>query len=83
MEQTKIFTALKGVRGRKAVDVEGLETLLVRFSELVADHPRLKEVDINPLLASSEKLIALDARILIFGRDIKDEDLPHIAIERA
>jgi len=83
MEQTKIFTALKGVRGRNAVDVEGLETLLVRFSELVADHPRLREIDINPLLASPEKLLALDARVLLFGSDIRDDDLPQLAIQRA
>jgi acetyltransferase len=83
MEQTKIFTALKGVRGRKAVDMEGLETLLVRFSELVADQPRLSEIDINPLLASPEELLALDARIVLFGRDIRDEDLPRTAIHRA
>jgi len=31
MEQTKIFTALKGVRGRKAVDLSALEQILVRF----------------------------------------------------
>ena len=83
MEQTKIFTALKGVRGRKAVDVKALETLLVRFSELVAEQPRLREIDVNPLLASPKELLALDARIVLFGRDIKDEDLPRTAIQRA
>ena len=80
MERTKVFTALKGVRGRKAVDERALETLLVRFSELVADQPRIREVDINPLLASSEALLALDARIVLFGREIRDEELPRPAI---
>ena len=32
MEQTKIYTALKGVRGRKPIDIGALEQLLVRFS---------------------------------------------------
>ena len=80
MEQTKIFTALKGVRGRKAVDLKGLEALLVRFSELVVDQPRLREVDINPLVVSPEQLLALDARMVLFGCEIKDTDLPRPAI---
>ncbi len=37
MEQTKIFTALKGVRGRKPIDLKALEDLLVRFSQLVVE----------------------------------------------
>jgi acetyltransferase len=51
MEQTLIYRALGGVRGRKAVDLESLEQLLVRFSQLVVEQPRIKEIDINPLLA--------------------------------
>jgi acetyltransferase len=80
MERTKVFAALKGVRGRSPVDEKALEALLVRFSELVADQPRIREIDINPLLASPEGLVALDARIVLFGRDIRDEDLPRAAI---
>jgi acetyltransferase len=82
MERTKIFTALKGVRGRESVDFEGLETLVVRFSELVVDQPRLREIDINPLVASPQQLLALDARMVLFGRDIADADLPRSAIRR-
>ena len=52
MEQTRIFTALKGVRGRRPVDLAALEQLLVRFSQLVVEQPWIKEIDINPLLAS-------------------------------
>ncbi len=67
MEQTKIYTALKGVRGRKPVDMAALEDLMVRFSQLVVEHPWIKEIDINPLLASSDRLLALDARVVIYG----------------
>ena len=80
MERTKVFAALKGVRGRKAVDEKALEALLVRFSELVADQPRIREVDINPLLASSDALLALDARIVLFGQEIREQELPRPAI---
>src|SRR5664279_918765 len=80
MEQTKIFTALKGVRGRKPVDIEALEELLVRFSQLLVEQPWIKEIDINPLLASSERLLALDARVVVYGPEVKAEELPEPAI---
>lgn len=67
MEQTRIFTALKGVRGRKPVDIAALEQLVVRFSEMVVEHAWIKEVDINPLIAGPEGLIALDARVVAYA----------------
>jgi acetyltransferase len=71
MERTKVFQALKGVRGNKPVDLEALEKLLVRFSYLVVENPEIKEIDINPLLASSEGLVALDARVILQAPGIK------------
>jgi acetyltransferase len=80
MEQTKIYTALKGIRGRAPVDLEALERLLVRFSQLVVEQRWIKEIDINPLLASPERLIALDARIVLYEPETAEEALPHSAI---
>jgi acetyltransferase len=80
MEQTKIFQALKGVRGRKPVDLQALEELLVRFSQLVVEHPWIKEIDINPLLASPDRLMALDARVVLHGPEVTEENLPEAAI---
>jgi acetyltransferase len=80
MEQTKIYKALKGVRGRKPVDLAAVEELLVRFSELVVENPWIKEVDINPLLASPERLLALDARVVLHDAALREEDLPKSAI---
>ncbi|MGA9041423.1 MAG: bifunctional acetate--CoA ligase family protein/GNAT family N-acetyltransferase [Terriglobales bacterium] len=65
MEQTQIFKALQGVRGRKPVDLVTLERLLVRFSQLVIEQSSIAEIDINPLVASPERLLALDARIVL------------------
>jgi acetyltransferase len=65
MERTKIYEALKGVRGRKAVALAELERVLVRFSNLISEHPEIKECDINPLLVNPHQIIALDARILL------------------
>ena len=80
MERTRIFEALQGVRGRSAVDIEALERLMVRFSQLVVEQPYIKEIDINPLLVSSERIIALDARVVLHDPDIAVEDLPRPAI---
>jgi len=80
MEQTKIYRALHGVRGRKPVDLPALESLLVRFSQLVVEQRWIKEIDINPLLASTEGLLALDARVVLHPTDTKEEDLPKLAI---
>jgi acetyltransferase len=80
MEQTKIYEALKGVRGRKAVDLEALEKLLVKFSQLVVEQPQIKEIDINPLLASEERLSALDARIVLHSVETPDHQLSRTAI---
>jgi acetyltransferase len=80
MEQTKIYKALKGVRGRKPVDLAALETLMVRFSALVAEQRWIKEIDINPLLASPDGLIALDARVVVHGPEVQMADIPKTAI---
>jgi len=80
MKQTKIFTALKGVRGRKPVNMVALEQLLVRFSQLVLEQPWIEEIDINPLIALPERFLALDARIVLHGEGVKLEQLPKPAI---
>jgi acetyltransferase len=80
MERTRIFTALKGVRGRPPIDLLALEQILVRFSQLVVEQPWIKELDINPLLASPERIIALDARVVLHEPGVKEEDLPKPAI---
>ena len=80
MEQTRIYTALKGVRGRPAVDLAQLEALLVRFSLLVAQQRRIKEIEVNPLLVSPTKILALDARIVLHDPTVPEKDLPRLAI---
>jgi acetyltransferase len=46
----------------------------------VVEQPRIREIDINPLVASPERLIALDARVVLHGADVPDEKLPRPAI---
>ena len=80
MEQTKIYKALQGVRGRKPVNLAELEQVMVRFSRLVVEQPWIKEIDINPLLATPDRLVALDARIVVHGPEVSKEQLPKLAI---
>src|SRR5262249_61037023 len=76
MEQTRIYQALKGVRGRASVDIGALEQLLVCFSQLVVEQRLIKEVDINPLFASPERLVARDARGILHPPSGTEADLP-------
>ena len=80
MEQTRVFEALQGVRGRKPVDLAALGEMLVRFSHLVVEQRWIKEIDINPLLASPQGLLALDARVVVYGPEVQAERLPRLAI---
>jgi acetyltransferase len=86
MEQTKIYQALSGVRGRKSINISALEQLMVEFSQLVIEQPDIKEIDINPLLAfpptpeNPRGLIALDARIVLHSPDLTENQLPKLAI---
>ncbi|BAY27655.1 GCN5-related N-acetyltransferase [Calothrix sp. NIES-2100] len=93
MEQTQIYKALKGVRGRAPVDLAALEQVLVRFSQLIGEQPWIKEIDINPLWArfegrgkeedkgtASSSLLALDARIVLHPAELTEEQLPKLAI---
>lgn len=80
MERTKIYHALQGIRGRDPVDMDELEKLMVRFSYLVVEQRWIKEIDINPLLASPTGLLALDARVVLYEPQVTEADLPRLAI---
>jgi acetyltransferase len=84
MEQTKIYPALQGVRGRQSADLGELEMLLVRFSQLILEQRWIKEIDINPLLVSEKSsqypLLALDARIALHPADTEPATIPTPAI---
>jgi acetyltransferase len=80
MERTKLFAALRGVRGRPPVDLVALEQLLVRFSHLVVEQRGIKEIDLNPLVASPQRLLALDARVIVHAQGVEDSALPRLAI---
>ena len=74
------------MRGRKPVDLAALEQVMVRFSRLVAEQRWIKEIDINPLLASPDGLVALDARVVVHGPEVTEDQTPqagHPAVSHA
>jgi len=80
VDETRIARALRGVRGRAGVDLDGLASLLVRFGDLVADQRRIREIDINPLLVTPAGAVALDARVVLHNPAAEDAELPRAAI---
>lgn len=69
LESLKSWPLLQGYRGKPGANIDRLIEIIMRFSYLVADYPEIKELDINPLLVTSEDVIALDARVVI-DRDL-------------
>ena len=67
----KGYKILQGYRGKPAVDLAALERLLVCLSDLMMNHPQIKEIDINPLLAHAEGQGATvaDCRIILEEAD--------------
>ena len=68
--RTHVSRLLEGSRGRKPVDMQALQLVLVKLSQLAADLPEVLELDITPLLANAGGVIALDARIRVAPSDV-------------
>jgi acetyltransferase len=82
LESLGCWPLLQGYRGQPPVAVDKLIEVMIRFSCLVADYPEIQEFDINPLLASSQGVIALDA-VAVLDRHARwgtEERYAHLAI---
>ncbi len=65
MRRTRIWALLQGYRDRPPAKIASIGEVLVRLGYLVARHPEIRELDINPLLADERGVIALDARVRV------------------
>ncbi len=63
VDRTRVAKLLRGFRGTPAADMDALHGVLMAVSQLLADVPQIAELDINPLLADAQGVVALDARI--------------------
>ena len=62
------------------MNVAELEKIMVRFGQLVVEHPIIAEMDINPLFVSDKRIVALDARIVVHPAETPLHALPASAI---
>jgi acetyltransferase len=65
LESLRLWPLLQGYRGRPGIDVDRLVEVMMRLSYLIADHPEIAELDVNPLLVTPERSVALDARVIL------------------
>jgi acyl-CoA synthetase (NDP forming) len=65
IREIKGYALLKGVRGQPPVNIAALEKLIVKISDFIDKNPQIKELDLNPLIASPDGVIAVDARIVL------------------
>ena len=62
LRRLKGYPLLTGARGSDPVDIEALETALLRFAAILERHPEILEIEMNPLIARPDGVIAIDAR---------------------
>jgi acetyltransferase len=65
IERSRVAETLLEWRGASAVDMDALEQLLLRTSEMVCELPQLREMDINPIIVDESGAVAVDARIVV------------------
>jgi acetyltransferase len=80
ISHTRVSKLLAGYRNRPPADMDAICRTLIQVSHLVTDIPEIVELDINPLLADSRGVIALDARVRVAVADTPAGDLDRLAI---
>jgi acetyltransferase len=63
--ETRGAKLLEGIRGNRPADVNAIRQLLVQVSELVARHPEIEEMDLNPVIVHEKGLTVVDARVVL------------------
>jgi len=65
IREVKLFRLLEGVRGQAPRDLDALEEAILRISQLAERHPRIEEMDVNPLISLEQGAMAVDARVQV------------------
>jgi acetyltransferase len=65
IETLKIFPILKGVRGKRGINISLFADILLKVSSLVINLPGIREMDLNPLICKGDEIFTVDARIRI------------------
>ena len=80
IERSRVADTLGEWRGASAVDMDMLEHVLLRVSEMVCELPQLREMDINPIIVDENGAVAVDARIVIESAPATARNYAHLAI---
>lgn len=80
IDKTRIGKVLGEFKNMPPVDMEALKSVLLHVSELVCELPEVREMDINPLMADEQGVLALDARIIIQPPASRGKPYGHMAI---
>jgi acyl-CoA synthetase (NDP forming) len=67
IQEVRGYPLIAGVRGQPACDEQALVDLVLAVSQVVTDHPEIKELDLNPVRLYGQGLLVLDARIITTG----------------
>ncbi len=65
VREIKAFPVLEGVRGQAGADIKALEKLLLQVSAFAVAHPEVRELDLNPVIARPDGVMAVDARVVL------------------
>jgi acetyltransferase len=65
LQQLRSWKMLLGLRGQKQSDIDALATLIENVSHLVTDNPRIKELDLNPVIVRSDGVVIADAKVVL------------------
>ncbi|MBI3140613.1 MAG: bifunctional acetate--CoA ligase family protein/GNAT family N-acetyltransferase [Rhodocyclales bacterium] len=80
IRSTRVYTLLGEFRQMPPVNLEAVEAVLLRVSEMVCELPWLREMDINPLIVDEHGAVAVDARIVVENVPPAQERYGHMAI---
>jgi acetyltransferase len=80
INDTRIAKMLGKFRNMAPANMEALEDVLLRVSEMVCELPLLKEMDINPLILDENGALAADARVVVEYRQPNADRYSHMAI---
>jgi len=65
IEEIKGYPLLQGYRGKESVDIPALTEIILKISRVMEEHPEIKELELNPIIAYKKGALAIDARIIL------------------
>jgi acetyltransferase len=84
IDRSRVAETLGEWHGASPIDMDALEQVLLRVSEMVCEFPQLREMDINPIIVDEHGAVAVDARIVIDhkpqGVSGRGQQYPHLSI---